>query len=250
MSLQCRDEVLAGVIGQIIRLFAKCKSLSKCFQNFHILNYLIRLMQNEQFVISGDAQQTFEAIMKGARIEQEPEVMDSFINWIDENAAETYTHEFLNQMFYDMRQSTLYGFKRICLKIQYEILSLGLKQCMIDISAQYCNSLPLECDEAKYEGIMYYKFSKFFVENKYNLKDIMIQISQTDEQSHSKYKEQLFLLLSFFILTYEYRHKTIRTIIFNNRDNFKKMIEQFDATIDDEDCSHLLRTLCQKLDTM
>lgn len=52
---------------------------------------------------------------------------------------------------------------------------------MIDISNQYRDSQVVECDETKYEGIMYYKFSKFFVENKYNLKDIMIQLSQTDD---------------------------------------------------------------------
>lgn len=84
-------------------------------------------MKNEQFVVSADAQKTFEAILKGNRIEQNPERVDNFIKWIDDNEPETYTHEFLNQMFYDMRQSTIYGFKRIAMKIQYEILSLGLK---------------------------------------------------------------------------------------------------------------------------
>ena len=48
----------------------------------------------------------------------------------------------------------------------------------------------------------------------------MIQISKTDDVSESKNKEQLFLLLSFFILTFEYRRETIKTMIFNNRDNF------------------------------
>jgi hypothetical protein len=95
------------------------------------------------------------------------------------------------------------------MKIQYEILSIGLKQSMMDISSQYANKQLIVCQEENYEGILYYKFSKFFVDNKYNLKDIMIQISKTDDVSECKNKEQLFLLLSFFILTFEYRRETI-----------------------------------------
>lgn len=77
--------------------------------------------------------------------------------------------------------------------------------------------MPIVSDEKNYEGIVYYKFSKFFVDNKYNLKDIMIQISSTDDISECKNKEQLFLLLSFFILTFEYRRDTIKTMIYSNR---------------------------------
>ena len=73
LKLENRDEFLAGIIGQLIRLYAKSKTLSQCFQNFYILNYLIKLMQDEQFVISCDAQKTFEAILKGVRIEENPE---------------------------------------------------------------------------------------------------------------------------------------------------------------------------------
>lgn len=74
-------------------------------------------MKNEQFVISADAQKTFEAILKGYRIEQNPERVDNFIQWIEENAEGTYTHELLNQIFYEMRNSDIYGFKRIAMKI-------------------------------------------------------------------------------------------------------------------------------------
>jgi len=80
----------------VLRLYSKSKTLSQCFQNFHILNYMIKLMQNEQFVVSADAQKTFEAILKGFRIEQNPERMDNFIQWIEENKEGTYTHELLN----------------------------------------------------------------------------------------------------------------------------------------------------------
>lgn len=60
---------------------------------------------------------------------------------------------------------------------------------MMDISAQYANKEAIVCQEDNYEGILYYKFSKYFVENKYNLKDIMIQISKTDDVSECKNKE-------------------------------------------------------------
>ena len=37
-------------------------------------------------------------------------------------------------------------------------------------------------------------------------------------------KEELFLLLSFFILTFEYRTDKIKSIIFRNRENFILLI--------------------------
>lgn len=42
-----RDEFLSGYIGQLLRLYSKSKTLSQCYQNFHILSYLIKLMQAE-----------------------------------------------------------------------------------------------------------------------------------------------------------------------------------------------------------
>jgi hypothetical protein len=47
----CKDEFLAVYIGQLIRLYAKSKSLSKSFQNFEILSKIITLMQHDQFII-------------------------------------------------------------------------------------------------------------------------------------------------------------------------------------------------------
>lgn len=91
-------------------------------------------MKNEQFVVQTDAQKTFEAVLKGFRIEENPERGDNFIRWIDDNEEGTHTHDLLNQMFYDMRQSDIYAFKRISMKIQYEVLSIGLKQSIVDIS--------------------------------------------------------------------------------------------------------------------
>lgn len=103
LRLENRDEFLAGIIGQLIRLYAKSKTLSQCFQNFYILTYLTKLMQNEQFVISADAQKTFETIVKGTRIEINSDRGDCFIKWVEDNDEGSHTHELLNQMFYDMR---------------------------------------------------------------------------------------------------------------------------------------------------
>lgn len=50
-------------------------------------------MQNEQFVISGDAQKTFEAILKGQRLEKNLENGDHFIKWIEDNEDDSNTHE-------------------------------------------------------------------------------------------------------------------------------------------------------------
>lgn len=68
---------------------------------------------------------------------------------------------------------------------------------------------PIQCIEKNYSNIIYYQFSKYFVDNKYNLKDIMMQIAQVNEESEQKIKEELFLLISFFILTFEYRRDCI-----------------------------------------
>lgn len=99
---------------------------------------------------------------------------------------------------------------------------------MIDISSQFVNREEYVCVESKYEGILYYKFSKYFVDNKHNLKDIMMQISIVSDESEQKIKEELFLLISFFILTFEYRRDTIKTMIYKNRENFYQLIEKFE----------------------
>ena len=96
-------------------------------------------------------------------------------------------------MFLDMRQSDIYAFKRVSMKIQYEILSIGLKQSMMDISKQYADKQPIECQEENYDGIFYYRFSKYFVDNKHNLKDIMVQVSAVNEDSEQKIKEELLV---------------------------------------------------------
>lgn len=48
---------------------------------------------------------------------------------------------------------------------------------------------------------LYYNFSNYFVDDKENLKDIMQQLGETTEDDE-RIKEELFLLLSFFIITF------------------------------------------------
>jgi len=63
----------------------------------------------------------------------------------------------------------------------------------------------IKLDSKKYEGMPYYKFATYFVDNKNNLKNIMELVAGISNDPESKINEELFLLLSFFILTYEYR---------------------------------------------
>jgi len=68
--------------------------------------------------------------MKGSRLFENLEREDSFVGWIERNPANTDTYENLNQMFKTMRQSEVYSFKRLIMKLQYEILTIGLKNSM------------------------------------------------------------------------------------------------------------------------
>lgn len=83
-------------------------------------------MQHEQYIIQSDAQKTFNAILKGPRIYENINRRDSFVDWIESNKSDN-THERLNQIFKRTRQSNIYSFKRQSMKLQYELLSLGLK---------------------------------------------------------------------------------------------------------------------------
>jgi len=52
---------------------------------------------------------------------------DAFIDWVERNEE---VHVKLNEMFREMRASSVYSFKRQSMKLQYEILALGLKSDM------------------------------------------------------------------------------------------------------------------------
>jgi hypothetical protein len=74
--------------------------------------------------------------------------------------------------------------------------------------------------------------------------ELVAHVSHEDE---SKIKEELFLLLSFFILTYEYRNDTIQSILFQNRENFYALIEEYKENAEEEETEQLLTALEIKL---
>lgn len=78
-----RSDPLALIVGQLIRLYTKSKSLSGCLRNFHMLDQLVELMQSQQFHSQSDALKTMEHIFRGGRIYQKLEVSDPFIDWVD-----------------------------------------------------------------------------------------------------------------------------------------------------------------------
>ena len=105
------------------------------------------------------------------------------------------------------------------LKLQYEILSIGLKESMMFLINRSSTNIS-EGEVLEFHSKSpYFKFSTYFVEDKQNLKDIMIAIGNL-EDDEARIKEELFLLLSFFILTYEHRNQSIKTVIRNNKSNF------------------------------
>jgi hypothetical protein len=60
-------------------------------------------------------------------------------------------------------------------------------------------------------------------------------------------REELFLILSFFILTFENRQDLIKKIIFKNRQNLNNLIDDFRNKSEDEDTQSLLDALEHKL---
>jgi hypothetical protein len=84
------------------------------------------------------------------------------------------------------------------MKLQYEILSIGLKEAMMSLANNH-GSIP---EKAKAQP--YFRFSTYFVDDKENLKGIMQQLGDLSDDEE-RIKEELFLLLSFFILTFEHR---------------------------------------------
>ena len=68
-------------------------------------------------------------------------------------------------MFFNMRQTEHYLSLRMNLKLQYEILSIGLKESMMELVNEKKNS--------RSKNSIYYYFATFFADDKENLKDIM-----------------------------------------------------------------------------
>lgn len=76
----------------------------------------------------------------------------------------------------------------------------------------------------------YYNFCCYFLDDKENLKDIM-QLLVVLSEEEERIKEELFTLLSFFILTYDYRVDRIKEIIFRNKTNLLTVIDDFKQRI-------------------
>lgn len=63
-------------------------------------------------------------------------------------------------------------------------------------------------------------------------------------------KEELFLLLSFFILTFELRTDKIKSILYRNRENFQTLIDDFREKVEEEDTQQLMEALSYKLNNL
>mmetsp|Transcript_3392 Transcript_3392/g.5716 ORF Transcript_3392/g.5716 Transcript_3392/m.5716 type:complete len:161 (+) Transcript_3392:675-1157(+) len=129
-----RVDPLAQVIGQLIRLYAKSSSLSKCFQNLGYINRLVDLMQHQQYNIQSEAHKTLEMVFHGPRI-QDRSKMDPVIEWVD-SVKDPEVKERINEVFTRMRQSEIYASKRLSMNLQYVVLSIGLRESMVFLEDQ------------------------------------------------------------------------------------------------------------------
>ena len=68
----------------------------------------------------------------------------------------------------------------------------------------------------------------------------MQQLGDADDE---RIKEELFLLLSFFIITFPNRVDKIQNIIIKNISNLIEIINDFHATAEDEDTKSLMEVL-------
>lgn len=131
------------------------------------------------------------------------------------------------------------------MKLQYEILSLGLKGSMIALAEEHKAKMQHESEGDRYDRSifddmsqqkkygdkdkkhgLYYRFATYFVDDKNNLKDICQQLGSLSDDEE-RIKEELFLLLSFFILTFEKRQEAIQDAIKKNKANIVGLIQEF-----------------------
>lgn len=127
------------------------------------------------------------------------------------------------------------------MKLQYEILSIGLKDSVMELINENKNQ--------NKKKSLYFYFSTYFVDDKENLKDLMKHLGTLTDDDE-RIKEELFLLLSFFILTFEYRQPAIQNIIIKNKDNFISLISDFHDKVTDEDSKNLMNALSSKLNNI
>lgn len=72
-------------------------------------------MTHEQYIVQNDAHKTFDTILKGARIYENLDRPDSFVQWVEENEDDSQYR--LNDIFLQMRKSNVYAFKRLSMKL-------------------------------------------------------------------------------------------------------------------------------------
>jgi hypothetical protein len=132
------------------------------------------------------------------------------------------------------------------MKLQYEILSIGLKESMMTLINQSNTNLE---DTEYHSKSPYFKFSTYFVNDKQNLMDIMIHLGNLSDDEE-RIKEELLLLLSFFILTFEHRDPQIKKIIIRNSALFVTVMEDFNAKTDCEETKNLINALTSKLNNI
>lgn len=89
---------------------------------------------------------------------------------------------------------------------------------------------------------LYYNFSNYFVDDKENLKDIMQQLGETTDDDE-RIKEELFLLLSFFIITFPHRVLKIQNIILKNKNSLIDIINDFHETAEEEETKNMMGVL-------
>ena len=123
--------------------------------------------------------------------------------------------------------------------LQYEILAIGLKSELtssveeekaLDKSTdeRFDKSMFVEDPKQMYkkdekEKGLYNKFANYFCNDKENIKDIMQQLGALSDDE-TRIKEELFMLLYFFIMTFERREDRIKNIVLKNKDNLVAII--------------------------
>ena len=77
----------------------------------------------------------------------------------------------------------------------------------------------------------------------------MQQLGNLSEEE-TRIKEELFMLLYFFIMTFEKRQDRIRNIILKNKENLVTIIQEFEEITTEDENKNLMQTMLDKLDNI
>jgi hypothetical protein len=148
--------------------------------------------------------------------------------------------------------------------LQYEILAIGLKselredQDVGGTENEMNRSMGDRFDKSILDDVMVYagnerrkgiynKFSNYFVDDKENLKDIMEKLGNLNDDE-IRIKEELFMLIYFFIMTFNKRTERIKNIIIKNKGNLCEVIREFMEQGIEDDTRNLLNALINNLE--